>query len=100
MRFGEKYQVHSQKYIPSQRLDYNKNHTFKNSYLKKYFSQEPESLPQYKAFICASVKNIRYTLRNIFLVNGLITTKIALLKIHISKSILARNLKVYHSAGH
>ncbi len=40
-----------------------------NSYLKKYYRQESETLPQYKAFICASRKNTKYTLRNIFLVN-------------------------------
>ncbi len=40
-----------------------------NSYLRKYCSYDFETLPQHKAFIGASRKNINYTLRIVFLVN-------------------------------
>ncbi len=39
-----------------------------NSYLRKYYSYESETLPDYKAFIGAYRKNTYYTLRSIILV--------------------------------
>ncbi len=40
-----------------------------NSNLRKYYSQDSKTSPQYKAFIGASRKNANYTLRNISPVN-------------------------------
>ncbi len=38
----------------------------KNSYLQKYYSQGPETLPQYRVYIASPWKNTGYTLKNEF----------------------------------
>ena len=47
-----------------------------NSYLRKYWSLEHETLPQYTAFIGQYVKNMNYTLKNIWQVNMSFLVKI------------------------
>ncbi len=69
-------------------------HTFKNSYLRKYYRQESETLPQYKTFIGVSRKNTDHTLKIYFQSASKLDRKSYWTKNHISKSIIAWKLNL------